>query len=124
MPKKRNRFDTVRQIGRTLPDVEEGTTYGSPALKVGGEMFACLAVHRSAEPDSLIIQVGFDQRDELIAADPDTYYLKPHYVNYPVALVRLTRVHDDALRDLLLMAWRFVSTSGTRRVRLSKRRKR
>lgn len=108
-------FNTVRELGLALPDVEEGTTYGSPALKVGGKMFACIAVHRSAEPDSLAIRIDFDQRDELIAADPKTYYLTDHYVSYPCVLVRLNRVHKDALRDLLLMAWRFVSASGKRR---------
>ena len=106
----------VRELGLALPDVEAGTAYGSPALKVRGKMFACIAIHRSAEPDSLVIRVPFDQRDDLIAADPKTYYVTDHYVNYPCVLVRLTRVHPDALRDLLLMAWRFVSTSGTRRI--------
>jgi hypothetical protein len=105
---KKIAFDTVRTIGLTLPDVEEGTVYGSPALKVRGKMFACLAIHRSAEPGSLVIRIDFDQRDGLITADPDTYYLTEHYVNYPCVLVRLSRVHRDALRDLLLMAWRFV----------------
>jgi hypothetical protein len=114
-------FDTVREMGLALPDVEEGTVYGSPALMVRGKMFACLPVHRSAEPDSLAIRIDFDQRDELIAADPNTYYLTDHYVNYPVVLVRLTRVHHDALRDLLLMAWRFMSTRGKRRLGRRKR---
>jgi hypothetical protein len=121
MPGKTVSFDTVRELGLALPDVEEGTTYGSPALKVGGKMFACLAVHRSADPGSLVIRLDFDQRDELIAADPKTYYLTDHYVNYPVVLVRLTRVRQDALRDLLLMAWRFVSATGKRRVGRRKR---
>ena len=53
--------------------MEEGTTYGSPALKVGGKMFACMAIHRSAEPDTLAIRVDFNRRAELIAADPETY---------------------------------------------------
>jgi hypothetical protein len=122
MPRKRISFETVRQIGLALPDVEDGTAYGSPALKVRGKMFACRAIHKSAEPDSLVLLIGFDQRDELIAAEPDTYYLTNHYLNYPVVLVRLTRVHPDALRDLLLMAWRFVSTSGKRRVGQRKRK--
>ena len=121
MPRKKIGFDTVRKIGLALPNVEEGTIYGSPALKVRGKMFACLAVHRSADPGSLAIRIDFDQRDELIAADPDTYYLTKHYVNYPVVLVRLTRVHQDALRDLLLMGWRFVSTRGRQRVGRRKR---
>lgn len=117
---KKVSFDTVREMGLALPDVEEGTTYGSPALKVRGNMFACLAIHRSAEPDTLAIRIDFDQREELMAADPATYYLTDHYVNYPVMLVRLSRVHPDALRDLLLMAWRFVSAKATRPVRRRK----
>jgi hypothetical protein len=121
MRRKKIGFDTVRKMGLALPDVEEGTIYGSPALKVRGKMFACLAVHRSADPGSLAIRIDFDQREELMAADPRTYYLTEHYVNYPVVLVRLTRVHPDALRDLLLMAWRFVSTRGTQRVGRRKR---
>jgi len=123
MPRKKTiDFDTVREIGLALPDVEDGTVYRSPALKVRGKMFACLAVHRSAEPDSLAIRLDFDQRDELMAADPDTYYLTPHYVNYPVVLVRLHRVHRDALRDLLLMGWRFESARGKQRVRRRRRK--
>ena len=115
MPRKKISFDTVRKMGLALPDVEEGTTYGTPALKVRGKMFACIPNHRSAEPDSLAVRIDFDQRDELIAADPKTYYLKDHYVNYPCVLVRLTQIEQDALRDLLLMAWRFVSTIAKRR---------
>jgi hypothetical protein len=114
MTRKTISFDTVREIGLKLPGAEEGTTYGSPALKVGGKMFACLAIHRSAEPNSLALRLAFDDRDELISADPDTYYLTYHYVNYPVVLVRLSRVAEDALPDLLRMAWRFVSASGKR----------
>jgi hypothetical protein len=122
MPGKPINFDTVRELGLVLPDVEEGTTYGSPALKVRGKMFACLAIHRSADPGSLAIRIAFDQRDELIAEDPNTYYVTDHYVTYPCVLVRLSRVHRDALRDLLLMAWRFVSAAGKRPVRARKRR--
>jgi hypothetical protein len=117
MPGKKISFDTVLKLGLALPGVEEGTSYGAPALKVRGKMFACRPVHPSAEPDSLAVRIDFAQRDELLAADPETYYLKDHYVNYPVMLVRLSRVHHDALRDLLLMAWRFVSASGKRQPR-------
>src|SRR3954462_4153069 len=101
--KRSNSFEMVREIGLALPGAEEGTAYGSPALKVGGKMFACIAVHRSAEPDSLVIRIDRDQRDELIAADPDVYYLTDHYEDGAV-LVRLKRVHRDALRDLLKMS--------------------
>jgi hypothetical protein len=124
VPTKRITFDTVRQLGLALPDVEEGTTYGTPALKVKGQMFACIPNHKSAEPNSLAVRIDFAQRDELIAAEPKTYYLKDHYVNYPCVLVRLARIRHDALKDLLLMAWRFESARtrtrrGPRRTRSS-----
>lgn len=115
MPAKRITFDTVRELGLVLPDVEEGTTYGTPALKVRGQMFACIPNHKSAEPDSLAVRISFADRDELLAAEPATYYLKEHYVNYPCVLVRLARIRRDALKDLLLMGWRFVSASGKQR---------
>src|SRR5262245_26985591 len=114
MAKRGITFDTVRKIGLALPGAEEGTVYGSPALKVGGKMFACIAVHSSAEPNSLAIRMPFDARDDLIAEDPGTYYVKEHYVNYPCVLVRLNRVHADALPDLLRMGWQFVASQAKR----------
>jgi hypothetical protein len=42
MPGTKVSFDTVRKIGLALPEVEEGTAYGSPALKVRGSLLACV----------------------------------------------------------------------------------
>jgi hypothetical protein len=105
----RNRFKLVEQIGRTLPDVEVTTTWGQPTLKVRGTMFVCAASHKSAEPDTLVVKMAIADRDLLIEEDPDSYYLKEHYVGYPCVLVRLARVHPDALRDLIVGAHRYVS---------------
>lgn len=104
----------MRAPGLALPDVEEDTYFGKPALMVRGQMFACLASHRSAEPDSLVVRLEFAQRDELLEAKPETYYLTDHYVGYPCVVVRLGRIPRDELRDLLLMAWRFVSATTPR----------
>lgn len=49
-----------------------------------------------------------ERREELLREEPSTYYLTDHYVNYPIVLVRLRRVHRDALRDLLLGAWTII----------------
>ena len=75
MPGSNLTFDTVREIGLALPDVEEGTMYGSPALKVRGDLLTCLAVHKSAEPESLAVRIDFNQRAGLLADAPETYYL-------------------------------------------------
>jgi hypothetical protein len=111
---KTDAFEVVRRLRVRLPDVEEGTSWGTPALKVKGKMFACIASHKSAEPGTLVVRIPFAQRDELIAERPDVYYLKEHYVNYACVLVRLSRVHPDALQDLLLTAWRFVGQHARR----------
>jgi hypothetical protein len=104
-------FKTVESIGRTLPDVEVTTTWGQPTLKVLGKMFACIASHKSAEPNTLVVRMDFADRDALVEEEPGTYYLKEHYVNYPCVLVRLSRVRADALRDLITSAHRFVSAT-------------
>jgi len=105
MPRSTINFDTVRKNGLALPGVEESTAYGSLALKVRGKLLACVPVNRSAEPNSLAVRIGFDNRAELLAADPDVYYVTDHYLNYTSVLVRLSRVTPDVLRDLLGMAW-------------------
>ena len=105
---KSSSFKRVEAVGRTLPDVEVTTTFGKPALKVRGRMFVCIASNKSAEPDTLVVMMDFADRDALLEDDPETYYLKEHYVNYPCVLVRLSHIPGDALRDLVTGAHRFV----------------
>ncbi len=101
-------FDTVRKIGVTLPDVEDGATYGKAALRVHGKLLACIPSHKSAEPDSVAMRIDPEDRAELLAAAPDVYYAPEHYLDYPMVLVRLPRVDESALRDLLGMAYKYV----------------
>ena len=123
MPRRITNFDTVRSIGLALPGVEESTAYGQPALKVRGKLLACVPANRSAEPDSLVVLVDFDDRAELLAADPDVYYVTEHYVGDTSVLVRLSRVNPDVLRDLLGMAYKFVTRKAVPRSPARKHRK-
>jgi hypothetical protein len=116
-------IDVVRAIGRTLPEVEETTSWGAFALKVRGKMFVCSAINKQAEPNSLVVRMDFAQRDALIEEDPDTYYVKDHYVPYPCVVVRLSKVHPDALRDLVVGAHRFISATLPARKRATKNTK-
>src|SRR4030095_2281735 len=97
-------FDDVRKIAMAMPDVEESTIHGAPSLKVRGKLLTCPAIHRSAEPNTLAVRIGFDQRADLMTAEPDVYYVTDHYLNHPTVLVRLSLIHRDSLRDLLDMA--------------------
>jgi hypothetical protein len=101
-------FDTVRQISLSLEHVEEGMSYGTAAFKVRGELFVRL--HQNLE-STIVVRTDFEQREQLLAAAPETYYITDHYRNYEWVLVRLTRVQPEALRDLLRMAHRLAAAS-------------
>jgi hypothetical protein len=103
-------YETVRQMALAFPNVEEGTSYGTPALKVNGNLF----VRLREDPDSLVIKMPFDQREGLMAEDPETYYITDHYRDYPYMLVRLSKVNAEALRELLLIAHREASREKRR----------
>lgn len=100
-------FDRVERHGLLLGDVEVGRSYGAPALKVHGRMFACIPTHRSAEPGSLAVRMSLVERDLRMRERPDVYYLKPHYEPHPIVLVRLAKLSDDELDELLETGWEF-----------------
>jgi hypothetical protein len=110
-------FEIVRAVGLTLRDVEATTKYdGSPVLKLGGSFMAGLALHPSAEPDTLVVRCGYEEREWLIEDAPETYYLTDYYRTYPLVLVRLSRIEPDALCDLLSVSWRMTAAKIRRRV--------
>src|SRR5580658_3531292 len=103
-------FADVRKMAMGLEKVEESTSYGTPAFKIGGKLIARLR----EDGESLVVGTTFEEREEMMAADPETYYITDHYLKYPWVLVRLSRVHADALRDLLGRAWRMAAASKPR----------
>jgi len=105
-------------VGLALPDVEATTRYdGSPVLKVGGCFMAGLATHPSAEPETLVVRVAFEEREWLLADAPETYYVTDYYRSYPIVLVRLSRIDRDALRDVLSVSWRLTLAKAGKRGR-------
>lgn len=98
-------YETVRQIALSLPGAEEGTSYRTPACKVKGKLFARL--HQDGE--SLVVGVDFEEREILMSAAPEKFYISDHYLNYPWMLVRLSAVRPDEIRDLLVQSWRRVA---------------
>ncbi len=95
-------FDAVRRIAHTLDGVEDGTSYGTAALKVRGDLF----IRLREDGDTLVLRCPTEQRDALIAEDPDTFFLTDHYVNYPWVLARMSSINPAALRDVVIMAHR------------------
>jgi hypothetical protein len=92
--------DVVAQ-GCALPGVEEESSYGTPALKVGGK----LIVRLKEDGETLALWVSFEERLALVNEQPDVFFVTPHYENYPMVLVRLATVDPEELRELLVEAW-------------------
>jgi hypothetical protein len=102
-------FDTVLEIARSLPEVQDSVSARGIGLRTRGKLFACTAIHQSAEPDSLMVRMDPEERELLLATEPDSYYLTDHYRGYPAILVRLSKINRTTLRRLLMEAVQFVS---------------
>ena len=100
--KKPLTWDAVRQLALELPGVEDGTSYGTPALKVAGK----LLVRLKEDHQTIAIRVELAAREVLMGTRPDTYYVTDHYRCYPWMLVRLASADPGDLRDLIHEAWR------------------
>lgn len=114
MRKSKVTLRTVRRIGLSFAGVEEGTAFGAFALKVGGKLMACVPTHRSAEPGSLMVRGDGEDIKALVAEAPDVYYVPEHYAGYNAVLVRLSLVNAEMMRDLLGMAYRFMTRKKPR----------
>ncbi len=98
--------DTIRRIIKEFPGAREESSYGTPGFKAGKKLFA--RMHQ--KEDAVVVLLGsIPRRDELIAFNPDTYYITDHYLNYGTVLVATT-VAPDEFRALLTEAWKRVAS--------------
>ena len=121
---KRDGVSRVRALTATMPNVEEGTTFGFPAFKVGGKTFAWFPKKKEVEPGTLGVRVSILDREHLIAAEPSRYYVTLHYHDYPSVLVRVDLLSDKQLRELLESGCEFILAEEKRRRALKTRRPR
>lgn len=101
----RSTYDGVRRAALALPDVEEGTSYGTPALKVRGKLF----VRLWEDGETIVLRCGAFDREQLLESEPAVFFLTDHYRNYPWVLVRLAALAPARLPALLAEAWRQVA---------------
>ncbi len=116
-------YATVRELALGLPDVVDSSTLRGIAYKARGRLLACKALHRSAEPETLMVRVGAADRDRLINVEPHRYYLTAHYLAHESVLVRLASIDRKGLQALLQLAWKFVTVKSTSAHRPAKRKK-
>lgn len=96
-------IEDVRRIALALPETSEGPLYGTHGFRVRDKAFARLR----PEGDVLVVWCGDeDEKEALIATQPETYFTLPHYDGHPSVLVRLPATRIDELREALTDAWR------------------
>jgi len=98
--------DETHAIIMAFPGVEEGTSYGHPSYKVGGKFFTRL---RGEDASPVFQEVGFDEREMLIEAEPATFHFTDHYRNYPIVLARIVSLDPGSLRSILERRWRKIA---------------
>jgi hypothetical protein len=86
-------------------------------VRVRGKVIAYPAGgDRGSPPDALpgeefvFVKAPPAEREALLREDPSTFFVTPHYANAPGVIVRLSTVDPDALRELLVEAWRTVAS--------------
>ncbi|HWH09954.1 MAG TPA: MmcQ/YjbR family DNA-binding protein [Solirubrobacteraceae bacterium] len=94
-------WSRVLELAGKLPEVEPGYSYGTPALKLRNKLIARLR----EDGETLVVRADVEEREALIAAAPEKFFLTPHYQPHPWVLVRLSRVDAEELRELLTDAW-------------------
>ena len=93
-------WEDVLAVARELPEIEETTSYGRPALKVRGKLVAALRTN----PDALVVRCDLDEKPLLLEARPDILFETPHYHGWGYMLVRLDASLEDA-REFLTDSW-------------------
>lgn len=102
-------FDEVRKLALSWPEVEDGTSYGTPALKVRKKML----VRLKEDGDSLVMPgVPVDERDVLVKNQPGVFYFTDHYRDYPMVLIRLSRTRRATVEPLLRRQWRTLASKA------------
>jgi hypothetical protein len=102
-------FDDVRKIALAWPEVEDGTSYGTPALKVPKKLLARLM----EDHESLVmLGVPLDERDMLIESQPKIFYFTDHYRDYPIVLIRLSKAKRAIVEPLLRRRWRELASKS------------
>jgi hypothetical protein len=96
---------TVRRIALALPKTEERPCYGTPGFYVRKTIFARLL----EDGDSVVLKIDGNRREVLMNSDPETFFITDHYRNYPMMIIRLSKVDQADLQELLEGAWQIAA---------------
>jgi hypothetical protein len=93
-------WEDVVSFACALPEVSEGTAYGTPALRVRGRFLGRLR----EDSETLAIRCDIDERPLLVEKHAELF-VTPHYEDYPMVLVSLPAADPQLVRELVEDAW-------------------
>ncbi len=96
--------DDVRRIALSLPEVTEKPWFNSPGFRVKDKSF--LRIRSEAEGGLVVFVPDLEEKDVLLASDPEKFFTTPHYDGYPVVLVNLPAVDVEELTEVIVDSWR------------------
>lgn len=105
-------WESVVAIARTMPAVEESTSWGTPSLKVGDKMIARL---RSDSDGALALKCTAQEKAALLASADPAFYTSAHYDGYNYILINLQLVDAQELEELIVEAWRIAAPARLRK---------
>jgi hypothetical protein len=89
-------------LGLKLPQVTIDYPWGHESLKAHGKMWCWWSPYI----DAAVFKASKDEREMLLAADPQTFAMHPHYAAHNLVLVRAGKIDADWARARLTQAWR------------------
>ena len=98
-------FDSIKAVALALPEVEESTSYATPAFKVRGKLMLRLR----EDSETIVLKISWEDSERLLLIAPATFFMTEHYRGYRVVLVRLALLNPGQLPALLEHAWRDVA---------------
>jgi hypothetical protein len=98
--------EEMRAIVLAFPGVEESRSYGRPSFVVNRKFFTRL---RGEDASLVLMEVGFDEREMLMEAEPETFHFTAHYKDYPCVLAKIATLHPGSLRNFLERRWRKIA---------------
>jgi hypothetical protein len=95
--------DDVRRIALSLPETVERPWFGTPGFRVKDKGF--LRIRSEAEGDLVVFVADLEEKEALLAAEPDRFFATPHYDGHPIVLVHLPAVDVEELTELITDSW-------------------
>lgn len=95
--------EDVRSIALSLPETTEKVAWSMPTFRVAGKMFATLP----EDETSIAVRCPKEERDELVLAEPDKFWIAEHEAQFAWVRARLAALEDEGeLRAVLADSWR------------------